>query len=521
MDTTSVCPRGYVLENQVTHARLFPVGSTHAFTYPSLSLLLSLNALEEHSLDLGHGWVFGYGGRWARLVGLRPTPYLTDNGGSIRQRLEKVLLERGYLDGGLEDAWMMTMPSLLGFEGINPLTVYFCYRPGGKFFLTVLEVHNTFGESHVYCLEVNKEEDKEPSRGFDHQWTFPRAFHVSPFNDRRGFYTVSIKSPSHSPTGLCDSETSPPPPRPSVRVHLHTPSDDPVPVAGPLKLTALLRPTSSTPLTSRSLISALSRAPFDLFLSFARIVYVAWILHYKKRLDVYIRPEPVPAAWPPSTTTAPLKPLEGGVRWIPEGLFETYARRQVEQFLRQRVEETGCAVTLLPADVSLARRTFSAAVPPADEKAGVTISYLSPRVFTILLLCPSPQHALLLGTAEHIFYVSSAELFCLTFAPPLTERGTPASRRQKMRSRPIGAILPLTVPARHVLDSGTLFRSLVSAAVIWTLLFMDRVEEGVFGVARARPIRGLEPWKQWERAARVHAGEEVAIPKDPESRFLR
>lgn len=137
--------KGYILENQVTHARLLPVESKHAFTYPSLSLLLSLNALEDHSLDLGQGWIFGYGGRWARLVGIRPAPYLSDNGGSIRERLEKVLVDRGFADGGLEDAWMMTMPSLLGFEGINPLTVYFCYRPGGKFFLTVLEVSSILG----------------------------------------------------------------------------------------------------------------------------------------------------------------------------------------------------------------------------------------------------------------------------------------------------------------------------------------------------------------------------------------
>jgi DUF1365 family protein len=131
--------RAYVLENQVTHARLLPVDARHAFTYPTLSLLLSLNALEDHSLDLARGWIFGYGGRWARLVGLRAAPYLSPTGGSLRQRLETVLRDRGFTDE-LEDAWMMTMPSLLGFEGINPLTVYFCYNPAGEFFLAVFEV---------------------------------------------------------------------------------------------------------------------------------------------------------------------------------------------------------------------------------------------------------------------------------------------------------------------------------------------------------------------------------------------
>ena len=40
----------------------------------------------------------------------------------------------------LEDSWMLTMPSFLGFEGINPLTVHFCYRVGGVFWVVVLEV---------------------------------------------------------------------------------------------------------------------------------------------------------------------------------------------------------------------------------------------------------------------------------------------------------------------------------------------------------------------------------------------
>ncbi|KAJ7607379.1 hypothetical protein FB45DRAFT_1067930 [Roridomyces roridus] len=474
------------------------------------SLLVSLNALESHSLDLGwHGWhIRATAGRWGRLVGLRPKPYLTDTPeGSIRERLEKVLRDRGF-GGQLEDAWMMTMPSLLGFEGINPLTVYFCYRPGGRFFLTVLEVHNTFGESHVYCLETGKHEDKTPSRGFDHQWTFPRAFHVSPFNDRSGFYTVSIKAPTHPPTGHSDGETSPP--RPSVRVHLLTPTDDPIPAPGALKLTALLRPTSATPLSSASLLYALSRAPFDLFLSFARILYVAWILHYKKRLDVFIRPEPFPV----SATD----PMAGGVRWIEAGFFERYAQRQVSSFLLSRVEETGVSVTLLPPSPTHPSSSFSPAAPE-EGSPSLTITYLSPRLFTILLLCPSAAHALLLGKTEHIFSVDSEPLFLAIFAAPAPPPGRPLflSRRQRVRSWPVPRDLPLDIPAKHALDvsHGSLWGTLVSTLVVCTLLFMDRVEEWIFRLLRARLVPGVEPWKQWERAGSAYRGDKFGPAKEP------
>jgi len=135
--------QAYILQNQVTHARLLPTKSAHSFTYPTLSLLLSLNALEDHALDLGKGFVFGYGGLWGRLTGVRSSPYLTGQGSwSIRNKLEHILTNRGFMDDGvvLDDAWMMTMPSLLGYEGINPLTVYFCYKPGDELWLTILEV---------------------------------------------------------------------------------------------------------------------------------------------------------------------------------------------------------------------------------------------------------------------------------------------------------------------------------------------------------------------------------------------
>lgn len=134
-------PQSYLLHNEVTHGRLLPKEAENAFTYPTLSLLVSLDALELRRLDLGsRGWVFGYGGRWWRLAGLRSAPYLTPGTGSIRGKLEDVLAGRGYLREGLRDAWMMTMPSFLGFEGINPLTVYFCYDADGALWLTVLEV---------------------------------------------------------------------------------------------------------------------------------------------------------------------------------------------------------------------------------------------------------------------------------------------------------------------------------------------------------------------------------------------
>lgn len=161
-DCQSAIPslQAYILQSQVTHARLLPHTSAHAFTYPTLSLLVSLNALEAHRLDLGHGWIFSYGGLWCRLAGLRSDPYLTCMGPpsmSIKDKLELFLSTHGYEKSTLEDAWIMTMPSFLGFEGINPLTVYFCYKPRGQFWLTVLEarIYSIYLSFRLLCLNVS------------------------------------------------------------------------------------------------------------------------------------------------------------------------------------------------------------------------------------------------------------------------------------------------------------------------------------------------------------------------------
>jgi DUF1365 family protein len=146
----AVAQSAYILTNKVTHARLLPQESAHAFNYPTVALLLPLRALERNELDLAWGWLFGYGGIWGRLIGLRAEAYLYEDDGfsqgkttsqrsTILDKLKQVISERGYPEDELQNVWMLTMPSYLGFEGINPLTVYFVYKDG-SLWLVILEV---------------------------------------------------------------------------------------------------------------------------------------------------------------------------------------------------------------------------------------------------------------------------------------------------------------------------------------------------------------------------------------------
>ncbi|KAJ8073628.1 hypothetical protein PM082_011906 [Marasmius tenuissimus] len=503
-------PNGYILWNQVTHSRLLPVESAHAFTYPTVALLVSLNSLESGALDLGYGRIFGYGGIHARLLGLRADPYLMISTGKlkrIRGKLVALLEERGFLRKAeeFEDAWMLTMPSYLGFEGINPLTVYLCYKAScDELWLVILEVHNTFGESHTYVLEVGTSEDPlQDSASFDHRWTFPRAFHVSPFNDRAGYYTVSVRKTSFPPNAKTRKDGSPPP-RPAISVHLHTPSPS---GPGPLKLTALLRATHSMPLTTRNIIRTLARYPLTLLLSLPRILYHAWILHYKKHLDVFIRPEPFAVPVTPPTEPISTRVPSGGVRWQSTGLFEASCRQSVLHFVEHRVKELGIRVVLCAGDPSTPDVEFGSAA----EKSTLMIRFMSPRFYTILVMAPCAELAYLLGArSEKLFEVEEEDvgLFLKLFASGseggLTGRSTFTQRLrcwalpEKLRQATSGEI-----PRAHFIDSEWRW----STVVVGFVLFLGFLEKLIFSMVNARAVPGDAPWEEWERAEAVYFSE--------------
>ncbi|THG97456.1 hypothetical protein EW145_g7610 [Phellinidium pouzarii] len=544
---------GFVLNNNVTHSRLLPASSAHTFAYPTLALLVPLAALEAHTLDLGCGRLFGYSDAskqspW-QVAGLRPQAYLRNCDSpasgqtrSLRSKLEEVLLRFSLDANTLDDAWMLTMPRYLGFEGINPLTVYYCYKKGvDALWVLVLEVHNTFGERHVYVLQTGSEhEDQNPPTGFDHSWTFPRQFHVSPFNDRSGFYSCSIVSPSFPPSHAYWSSL----PQsvsllPTVRIQLYT--THPGYSTRKLKLTATLRPTSSVPLTSRTLLSALIRQPFALLLSFPRIVREAARLHYRRRLDVYPRPEPRTVA-PALEEFFVEEPnsvqkyadgkfgVGGGVGWLPEGTLERYARRLTEDFLERRAREMGIQVILVSADPVYGKKCFPRDSNGQSEKTGqlessagpenprwisrvLTIAFRSPRLFTLLFACPSPHHVLLVGRdAERLFAVSSEPLFIEVFSPGPTIAFPTRSQRflQILRRRPIPHVLlsaDLPIPHVHPLDIGQLFtfRNLLNLFVLLLLLCQAPFEHVIFTLLSARFVQGSEPWGAWARAEDVWA----------------
>lgn len=348
---------------------------------------------------------------------------------------------------------------------------------------------------------------------YDHHWLFPREFHVSPFNDRSGFYGISVVLPFDklpSPASLHSLE-----PRARVRVDLYTAQASSPPAPGPLKLIALIDPLTSAQLTSSNLVNALAKQPLVLFTAWSKILYNAWVLHYVKRLDVFVRPDPKPAVpgWPAGEELKSLDPA-GGVGWQEETWTECFARRRVEAFLKKRVEELGMMVTLKPANPAIPTRHFA----PANRKdlqdaRTLVVSYLSPTLYSTFFLAPSAAHALMMGE-ENQFKVSSIELFLWVFgarrsAPctdGLEERdGMSFTQRWRVRQIPpsCNILHRIPTPAVHPLDSTNTFTYFLTILTLFYTSFMDNFTRFMYASFGARFVKGQEPWSRrtWERVA--------------------
>lgn len=270
-----------------------------------------------------------------------------------------------------------------------------------------------------------------------------------------------------------------------------------------LKLSASMRAIKSVPFGTANLLSTLATSPFILMLSLIRISYQASILHFKKRLDVYARPEP--RAVNPNIESSLRKSwndpqnaegIGGAVGWQPAGLIERVSRQVVESFIQQRVEELPIEIQFLSSNSFDPPRIYK----PTSLKTQnlLKIYYRSPRLFSIMLITPSASHALLLGSkAERIFNTSDDSLFNEFFEPPARTR---LSRLQRLRVWLLPSNAPrILYPPVHFLDNQ---RPLLVVPVLLAYYLLELLERSIYIMFKARFVEGDEPWNGWGRLDR-------------------
>jgi DUF1365 family protein len=84
--------------------------------------------------------------------------------------------------------WQITLVTNLRILGyvFNPASFYLCRDAAGALGVVIVEVHNTFGERHLYTLTPAK-------AGTAFGASMPKAFFVSPFISMDGRYAVHVR----------------------------------------------------------------------------------------------------------------------------------------------------------------------------------------------------------------------------------------------------------------------------------------------------------------------------------------
>jgi cyclopropane-fatty-acyl-phospholipid synthase len=158
-----------IYRTTITHSRQAPV--RHFFEYRSYSWYVDLDALP--SLPW---WLRPFARFDAR------DHFACRSGQSLRDRVDSYLADHGAkLPGGRITALLQAR--VLGYV-FNPISVFWCHDRDGVLRRVLVEVHNTYGQRHVYLLPPA---DK-PVR-------VTKELYVSPFNPVAGHYQVLAPRP--------------------------------------------------------------------------------------------------------------------------------------------------------------------------------------------------------------------------------------------------------------------------------------------------------------------------------------
>jgi DUF1365 family protein len=182
---------------RTTHSRLFP--TKHSFSYSYLYVGIPVGWRGQAGNMLSADSDLGGSNTSKTWFGVVAEDYLErgvhDRG--LQGKLQDYLISQGISPGIYPHAYLVTAPRFLGFS-FNPVSFWYLYNSARTLAAMILEVNNTFDERRMYFMERNPipygAKDQEVK--FSQEW--PKDFHVSPFNDRGGAYSVQSADPFNS-----------------------------------------------------------------------------------------------------------------------------------------------------------------------------------------------------------------------------------------------------------------------------------------------------------------------------------
>ncbi|PSR87328.1 hypothetical protein BD289DRAFT_388706 [Coniella lustricola] len=432
---------------KTTHARLFPKKHSFEYSYLVVGIPVGWEGLaggmvSSSSSSNKEPWYSWNRKGWYHV---NPADYLYRGDGhlGLRGKLDTYLISQGADPAKYPHAYLVTAARFLGYH-FNPVSFWYLYSEDMSLAAMILEVNNTFDERRMYFLTPAKSDDdalegaepicatngemskKKPA--FKQQW--PKDFHVSPFNSRKGSYSLLASDPlSALPEGksLIDST-----------ITLRSGK-------GHGKIVARL--FSDGEGVDPTTMSVLQKVKFLLswwwvgFITFPRIVREAARLWFQKSLHVWYRPEPLKESMG--------RHADGAERAL-EMMFRKYLRYLTEQC------QAAIAVKYIPSGISSSEADLMLS-PLATAGAGDTqeieFKVLTPAFYTRFVFYAHDLEALFSEMQESCTtWISRPDLLPkLLFKKPTppTEAQGPLDyiffeAIRRLRRRPEAIVRPLT-----------------------------------------------------------------------------
>lgn len=115
------------------------------------------------------------------IISIQDRHYIDSSSENLLGKLGKELSKADINIQDNDQIFLLTAPAVFGYS-FNPAVFFFIIDKNSSLKSCLVEVHNTFGESHCYPLKAN------PPNGNSMSATSNKEFHVSPFLDRKGHY---------------------------------------------------------------------------------------------------------------------------------------------------------------------------------------------------------------------------------------------------------------------------------------------------------------------------------------------
>ena len=425
-----------LLPCRTTHTRLFP--KKHSFSY---SYLLA---------GIPVGWSGSANGILSADASIKDSSWsqrkawFTVSAADHLDRGQASLGLRGKLDIYLRSqnadpekyphVYLVTAPRFLGYS-FNPVSFWYLYSQDMELTAMILEVNNTFDERRMYFLSkgqtlpldpvlpagpeereveaIEQEGHKKTSSKFTQTWD--KDFHVSPFNSRKGSYSLIAEDPLHEAfnntiTLLSSKDHS----KLVARVFSTAPAID------------------VESMTRFELMKFIASWWWTGFFTFPRILREAARLFFQKGLYVWFRPEVL-------TSSVGRKETQT------EAILETHFRA----YLKDRVQKAGPALRLRYVSAGehcVREEVFESIGQRAiDQRRSeeVTLQVLTPAFYadfvryahiveavSRLLLCPEEK--------ERMAWVSDPKLLPLIFEEFTHEKGGKAPHTPQQHHHRLG-----------------------------------------------------------------------------------